>query len=96
MQTQATHAAMPRQLLSRAAAGMPLEDLERAVRAERGFPVHFTDVAPAADLHRILQRWEGQFVLTGPHADDTAVARFSRPEAAKEVHFTFCFNPFSF
>ena len=34
---------------------MPLEDLERAVRAEKGFPVHFTDVAPAADLHRILQ-----------------------------------------
>lgn len=46
---------MPRQALSRAAAGMPLEDLERAVRAEKGFPVHFTDVAPAADLHRILQ-----------------------------------------
>ncbi|EIE26925.1 hypothetical protein COCSUDRAFT_46285 [Coccomyxa subellipsoidea C-169] len=79
------HAAVPRQALSRAAAGMPLEDLERAVRAEKGFPVHFTDVAPAADLHRILQRWEGQFVLSGPHADGSAAARFSRPEGAKEV-----------
>lgn len=33
----------------------------------------------------ILQRWEGQFVLSGPHADWSAAARFSRPEGAKEV-----------
>lgn len=76
---------MPRQALSKVAQSTTLEDLERAVRAERGFPVHFTDVAPSVDLHRILERWEGQFVLSGPHADGSAAARFSRPEAAKQV-----------
>lgn len=43
---------MPRQLLSAAAAATPLEDLERAARAEQGHAVHITDVAPSADLHR--------------------------------------------
>ncbi|CAL8468912.1 g8453 [Coccomyxa elongata] len=82
---KAAHAALPRVSLAKAAAASTLDDLERAVRAEKGYPVHFADVSPAADLHRILDRWEGQFVLSGPHPDGTAVARFSRPEAAKQA-----------
>ncbi|BDA43092.1 probable E3 ubiquitin-protein ligase ZNF598 at N-terminal half [Coccomyxa sp. Obi] len=82
---KAAHAALPRVSLAKAAAASTLDDLERAVRAEKGYPVHFADVSPAADLHRILDRWEGQFVLSGPHPDGSAVARFSRPEAAKQV-----------
>ena len=65
---------------------MPLDNLERLVRAERGFVVHFTDVAAAVDLNRVLGRWEGQYVLSGPGPDGAATARFSRPEAVKEVH----------
>lgn len=80
--------------LAKAAAASTLDDLERAVRAEKGYSVHFADVSPAADLHRILDRWEGQFVLSGPHPDGSAVARFSRPEAAKQARG--CPRPFIF
>ena len=45
-------ASIPRQRLSAAAAAQSLDELERAVRAEKGHPVHFSDVAPALDLHR--------------------------------------------
>ena len=38
-----------------------------------------------ACVRRILDRWEGQFVLFGPFPDGTAVARFSQPAAQKEV-----------
>ena len=47
---------LPRQLLSAAAAATPLEDLEKAARAEQGHALHFTDVAPSADLHRCAAR----------------------------------------
>jgi hypothetical protein len=82
---QVETSAVPRNSCAKAAAAMPLDDLERAVRTERGFAVHFTDVAHSVDLHRVLDRWEGQFVLTGPDAEGNASARFSRPEAVKEV-----------
>lgn len=36
-------------------------------------------------MRRILDRWEGQFVLSGPFQDGTAVARFSQPAAQKEA-----------
>ena len=62
-----------------------LEELERALRSEKGFLVAFTDVASFVDLHRILYQWEGQFVLSGPFADGEATARFTTPEAAREV-----------
>lgn len=49
---QVDGASIPRTLLSAAAAAQSLDELERAVRAERGYPVQFTDVAPSVDLHR--------------------------------------------
>ncbi len=53
-------------MLSQAAAASTLDELERALRTEKGFSVVFTDVASSVDLHRILYQWEGQFVLNGP------------------------------
>ena len=78
-------AGLPRTLLSEAAAGNTLEELERALRTEKGFSVVFTDVVPAVNLHRILYQWEGQFVLNGPFPNGEASARFTTPEVAKEV-----------
>ena len=82
---QVASAGLPRKLLSEAAAANTLEDLERALRTEKGFTVVFTDVAPSVDLHRILYQWEGQVVLNGPFPDGEATARFTNAEAAKEV-----------
>lgn len=82
---QVASAGHPRTLLSEAAAANTLEDLERALRTEKGFTAVFTDVAPSVDLHRILYQWEGQFVLNGPFPDREATARFTNAEAAKEV-----------
>ena len=82
---QVAAAGFPKTLLSQAAACSTLEELERALRSEKGFLVAFTDVASFVDLHRILYQWEGQFVLSGPFADGEATARFTTPEAAKEV-----------
>lgn len=79
-------AGLPRTLLSQAAAASTLDELERALRTEKGFSVVFTDVSPSVDLHRILYQWEGQFVLNGPFPDGEATARFSSPEAAREVN----------
>ena len=82
---QVAAAGFPKTLLSQAAACSTLEELERALRSEKGFLVAFTDVASFVDLHRILYQWEGQFVLSGPFADGEATARFTTPEAAREV-----------
>ena len=83
--SQVAAAGFPKTLLSQAAACSTLEELERALRSEKGFLVAFTDVASFVDLHRILYQWEGQFVLSGPFADGEATARFTTPEAAREV-----------
>ena len=82
---QVASAGLPRTLLSQAAAASTLDELERALRTEKGFSVVFTDVSPSVDLHRILYPWEGHFVLNGPFPDREATARFTSPEAAKEV-----------
>ena len=78
-------AGLPKTLLSQAAASSTLEELERALRSEKGFMVAFTDVTSFVDLHRILYQWEGQFVLSGPFPNGEATARFTTPEAAREV-----------
>ena len=82
---QVSSAGLPKILLSEVAATKTLYELEVALRTEKGFSVVFTDVSPSVDLHRILSQWEGQFVLNGPFSDGEATARFTSPEAAKEV-----------
>ncbi len=82
---QVASAGLPRMMLSDAAAANTLEELEKALRTEKGFTVVFTDVAPSVDLHHILYQWDGQFVLNGPFPNGEATARFTNTEAAKEV-----------
>ena len=76
---------IPKTLLSQAAGCSTLDELERALRSEKGFLVAFTDVAAVIDLRRILYQWEGQFVLSGPFPNGEATARFTTTEAAREV-----------
>ena len=47
--------------------------------------MHKASQGDIVETRRILERWEGQYVLAGPHSDGSAVARFSAPGAQKEV-----------
>lgn len=57
---QVPGASVPSRLLSEVLTTATLEELERAARSERGYPLRLTDVAHDVSLPALLARWEGE------------------------------------
>ena len=76
---------IPRNLLSKAAAALTLEQVTAAMTAKQGHPLHLTDVAPGTDLASLFTRWEGCFTLLGPYSDGRAVVRFATEAHLQEA-----------
>ena len=70
-------AGLPNRLLSRVAATVPDEEIAALVEAAAGFPVRFVNVAPTADLHYYLRRWEGAYTTEWKGGAEATV-RFAR------------------
>ena len=82
---QGSEPVIPRNLLSKAAAALTLEEVTAKMKASQGHALHLTDVAPGADLASLFGRWEGGFTLLGPCSDGRAVVRFTTEAHLQEA-----------
>lgn len=75
---------MPRNLLSKEAAGKSLEEITAALSQEKGHSMYLTDVSPRADIGLMFSRWEFQ-VEQSPSSPDRMILRFTSADQFKEA-----------